>query len=120
VTRLRFQFSKRAVVQQAFAMCASPSVTARHALVVSRRHAPTYFDLHDPERRAINVLLDQVRQHAFASDKIIDGFYVAINCGEAAGQPVMHCHVHWIPRRRGDVDQPRRGIRAVIPGKGAY
>jgi diadenosine tetraphosphate (Ap4A) HIT family hydrolase len=43
-----------------------------------------------------------------------------MNCGETAGQTIMHCHVHLIPRRRGDVEQPRGGVRGVIPGKAAY
>jgi ATP adenylyltransferase len=95
-------------------------VTPLHALIVPRRHAVTYFDLHDPERRAINALLDQVRKDVLAADKAIDGFNVGMNCGETAGQTIMHCHVHLIPRRRGDVEQPRGGVRGVIPGKAAY
>jgi diadenosine tetraphosphate (Ap4A) HIT family hydrolase len=43
-----------------------------------------------------------------------------MNCGEVAGQTVMHCHVHLIPRRRGDVEKPRGGVRGVIPGKASY
>src|SRR5262249_51526826 len=75
----------------------------------------TYFDLHDPERRAINLLLDQVRPKVLAEDKAVEGFNVGMNCGEIAGQTIMHCHVHLIPRRPGDVDQPRGGVRAVTP-----
>jgi ATP adenylyltransferase len=104
----------------ALALYDSFPVTPLHALIVPRRHAATYFDLHDPERRAINVLLDQVRKDVLASDKAVDGFNVGMNCGETAGQTIMHCHVHLIPRRPGDVDQPRGGVRAVIPGKAAY
>jgi diadenosine tetraphosphate (Ap4A) HIT family hydrolase len=95
-------------------------VTPLHALIVPRRHAPSYFDLHDPERHAINVLLDQVRNDVLAADKAVEGFNVGMNCGETAGQTIMHCHVHLIPRRRGDVDQPRGGVRGVIPGKATY
>jgi diadenosine tetraphosphate (Ap4A) HIT family hydrolase len=104
----------------AFAFYDAYPVTSLHTLIVPRRHAVTYFDLHDPERRAINVLLDQIRLHVLAADNTIEGFNVGMNCGEVAGQTVMHCHVHLIPRRRGDVDQPRGGVRAVIPGKAAY
>jgi ATP adenylyltransferase len=95
-------------------------VTPLHALVVPRRHAATYFDLHDPERRAINLLLDEMRRKVLAEDKEVQGFNLGMNCGETAGQTIMHCHVHLIPRRQGDVEQPRGGIRAVIPGKAAY
>jgi diadenosine tetraphosphate (Ap4A) HIT family hydrolase len=104
----------------AFALYDGHPVTPLHALVVPRRHAPTYFDLHDPERRAINAILDRVRESLLAADNAIEGFNVGMNCGATAGQTIMHCHVHLIPRRRGDVEQPRGGIRAVIPGKAAY
>src|SRR5262245_32005572 len=104
----------------AFATRDTYPVTPLHTLIVSRRHAATYFDLHDPERRAINVLLDQVKRDTLSADKAIEGFNVGMNCGEAAGQTIMHCHVHLIPRRKGDVEQPRGGVRGVIPGKQAY
>jgi diadenosine tetraphosphate (Ap4A) HIT family hydrolase len=86
----------------------------------SRRYAPTFFDLHEPERRAINLLLDQLRLDILAEDGTVEGFNIGMNSGEVAGQTVMHCHVHLIPRRRGDVDQPRGGVRTVIPGKASY
>jgi ATP adenylyltransferase len=95
-------------------------VTPLHALIVPRRHAITYFDLYDPERRAINLLLDEMRLKVLAEDKAIQGFNVGMNCGETAGQTIMHRHVHLIPRRRGDVDQPLGGVRSVISGKAAY
>ena len=95
-------------------------VTPLHALIIPRRHAATYFDLHEPERRAINLILDQVRLDVLAADTSVQGFNIGMNCGKTAGQTIMHCHVHLIPRRPGDVDQPRGGVRAVIPGKAAY
>jgi ATP adenylyltransferase len=104
----------------ALALYDAHPVTPLHALIVPRRHAATYFDLHDPERRAINLLVDQVRTNVLAADKAVKGFNIGMNCGETAGQTIMHCHVHLIPRRPGDVDEPRGGIRAVIPGKQAY
>jgi ATP adenylyltransferase len=104
----------------AIALYDAHPVTPLHALIVPRCHATTYFDLHDPERRAINLLLDQVRANVLAADTAVEGFNVGMNCGTTAGQTIMHCHVHLIPRRPGDVDQPRGGVRAVIPGKTAY
>jgi diadenosine tetraphosphate (Ap4A) HIT family hydrolase len=104
----------------AFAFADNFPVTRLHTLIVPRRHVPTYFDLYDPERRAINLLLDQVRTKVLLSDKSIEGFNIGMNCGEVAGQTIMHCHVHLIPRRRGDVEQPRGGVRAVIPGKASW
>jgi ATP adenylyltransferase len=53
-------------------------------------------------------------------DPTIEGFNIGMNCGEVAGQTVFHCHVHLIPRRRGDVENPRGGVRHVIAGKGHY
>jgi diadenosine tetraphosphate (Ap4A) HIT family hydrolase len=84
-----------------------------------RRHAATYFDLHDPERRAINLLLDQVRKNILAADKTVEGFNVGMNCGVVAGQTIMHCHVHLIPRRSGDVDEPRGGGARRHPWEGS-
>jgi len=104
----------------AFAIHDSFPVTPLHALILPRRHAPTYFDLDDRERRAIDVLLDQVREQVLRADQAVEGFNIGINCGQTAGQTIMHCHVHLIPRRRGDVEQPRGGVRAVIPGKQTY
>ena len=95
-------------------------VTPLHALIVPRRHAATFFDLYEPERRAINLLLDEMRRKVLAEDKGVQGFNVGMNCGVTAGQTIMHCHVHLIPRRQGDVDQPRGGVRAVIPGRAVY
>jgi hypothetical protein len=65
-----------------------------HALIVPRRHATTYFDLHHPERRAINLLLDQVRLNVLAADKAVEGFNVGMNCGKTVGHTIMHCHVY--------------------------
>jgi ATP adenylyltransferase len=104
----------------AFAISDGFPVTPLHTLVIPRRHAPTYFDLFEPERRAINLLLDQVRAGILAADKTVEGFNIGMNCGEAAGQTVMHCHVHLIPRRKGDVAEPRGGVRGVIPGRSSY
>jgi ATP adenylyltransferase len=94
-------------------------VTPLHALIVPRRHAATYFALHDPERRAHQPGLDEMRKMVLGEDKEVQGFNVGVNCGTTAQQTTMHCHVHLIPRRPGDVDQPRGGVCAVIPGKAA-
>ena len=53
-------------------------------------------------------------------DKTITGFNVGVNIGKDAGQSIMHCHIHLIPRRRGDVEDPRGGVRGVIPEKQKY
>ena len=53
-------------------------------------------------------------------DKTIKGFNIGINCGKVAGQSIMHCHIHLIPRREGDVENPQGGVRGVIPSKQHY
>jgi diadenosine tetraphosphate (Ap4A) HIT family hydrolase len=53
-------------------------------------------------------------------DSSITGFNIGINEGESAGQTVSHCHIHLMPRRKNDVENPRGGIRHTIPGKGFY
>jgi ATP adenylyltransferase len=98
------------------------AVTEGHSLVIPRRHIDDYFDLHQSERNAIDQLLQSRRKALSEQDKDnnIEGFNVGINVGEVAGQTVSHVHVHLIPRRSGDVDDPRGGVRGVIPGKQKY
>lgn len=62
----------------------------------------------------------QVREVTENEDAAIKGFNIGVNNGETAGQPVFHCHIHLIPRRPGDVENPRGGIRGVVPGKQKY
>ena len=95
-------------------------VTKGHLLAIPRRHVADYFDLHPPERNAVQRLLDEGRKHLCATHPDVSGFNVGINCGEAAGQTIFHCHVHLIPRRAGDVANPRGGVRGVIAGKQDY
>src|SRR5207344_773299 len=95
-------------------------VTALHTLVMPKRHAATFFDLFEPERRAINQLLDELGAEIMKNDASVSGFNIGMNNGDAAGQTVGHAHVHLIPRRQGDVQDPRGGVRAVIPGKAHY
>jgi ATP adenylyltransferase len=95
-------------------------VTELHTLVIPKRHCATFFDLFEPERRGINQLLDEVRTDIMKEDALVSGFNIGINSGEAAGQTIDHAHVHLIPRRQGDVQEPRGGVKGVIPGKAAY
>jgi ATP adenylyltransferase len=95
-------------------------VTPLHTLVVPKRHVADYFDLHAPERNAIEALVHVERAKIAEADRAVSGFNIGINAGEAAGQTVFHVHVHLIPRRFGDVENPRGGVRGVIPGKQAY
>jgi diadenosine tetraphosphate (Ap4A) HIT family hydrolase len=95
-------------------------ITEMHTLIIPERHVATYFDLLPEERSAIHDLLASQRLSIQSSDASVKGFNIGWNCGETAGQTVMHAHVHLIPRRAGDVENPRGGIRHLIPGKGDY
>lgn len=104
----------------AFAVNDNYPVTRLHSLVMPKRHAATYFDLFEPERRAINQLLDGLRAEIMKKDTSVSGFNIGMNSGDTAGQTIGHAHVHLIPRRQGDVQDPRGGVRGVIPGRSAY
>ncbi len=95
-------------------------VTNGHALVIPRRHISEYFDLTQDELLACDSLLKQLREEIILSDESVAGFNIGINAGAVAGQTIFHCHIHLIPRREGDVDNPRGGVRHIIPGKGFY
>src|SRR4029078_1083679 len=95
-------------------------VTELHTLVIPQRHVGDYFDLYQPERNAIHGLLEAERTVIRQSDARVSGFNVGVNAGEDAGQTIFHCHVHLIPRRKGDLEDPRGGVRGVIPSKRVY
>jgi len=104
----------------AYAILDSFPVTQGHTLIIPKRHVSDYFGLSQAEVNATNQIIKDQKPKLLADDISIDGFNIGMNCGEAAGQSVFHCHIHLIPRRRGDVEMPRGGIRNVIPGKGNY
>ncbi len=95
-------------------------VTDEHTLFIPKRHIPDYFGLVPSEVNAINSLMAEQRKLLQEQDSTIDGFNIGMNCGETAGQTIFHCHVHLIPRRKGDVENPRGGVRHIIAGKGFY
>jgi ATP adenylyltransferase len=95
-------------------------VTPMHTLVIPKRHVADYFDLYQPELNAIQSLLLELRSQIIGSDATVTGFNVGINTGADAGQTIFHVHVHLIPRRKGDVPDPRGGVRGVIPEKQKY
>ncbi len=94
-------------------------VSQGHTLVVPRRHVASLFDLAEAEWTAVWALVARARAFLVAELQP-DGFNVGVNDGAWAGQTVMHAHVHLIPRRQGDVADPRGGVRWVIPEKAAY
>jgi ATP adenylyltransferase len=94
-------------------------VSEWHLLVIPKRHAADYFDLGSAEVRACQQLLAEARNLVLKEDSTV-GFNVGINSGAAAGQTVMHSHIHLIPPRIDDNPNPRGGVRAVVPGKADY
>ena len=113
---------KRIVAENKLAMVVRDEfpVTPLHSLVIPKRHVADYFGLYQPEINAINQLLMDQKAVVSKTDSSVTGFNIGMNCGESAGQTISHCHVHLIPRRKGDVAKPRGGIRHVIPGMGDY
>lgn len=95
-------------------------VTPGHTLIIPKRHFDNYFDIKECERKSVEELLHKRRKQLLILDKTIEGFNIGVNIGESAGQTIMHCHIHLIPRRRGDTINPRGGVRGVIPDKMNY
>ena len=95
-------------------------VTKHHTLIIPHRHVSNFFDLNDEELNDLNKILKKQRTELLNLDKDISGFNVGVNAGKDAGQSIMHCHIHLIPRRKGDVENPRGGVRGVIPSKQKY
>ena len=95
-------------------------VTPLHMLVIPRRHVSDYFGLNQDEVLACHDLINRLREMVLSEDTSVVGFNLGVNIGATAGQTIFHCHFHLIPRRSGDVENPRGGIRNVIPGKGDY
>jgi diadenosine tetraphosphate (Ap4A) HIT family hydrolase len=94
-------------------------VSAGHSLIIPKRHVGSFFETTDPERAALLSLIDKGKAVAEAAHKP-DGYNIGINDGAAAGQTVPHLHVHLIPRYDGDLNDPRGGVRWVIPEKADY
>ena len=95
-------------------------VTKDHTLIILNNHEKTYFDLEDKDIVQLNNIIKIQKQILMGEDNSITGFNIGINQGESAGQTVMHLHIHLIPRRKGDVNDPRGGVRGVIPSKQKY
>jgi ATP adenylyltransferase len=95
-------------------------VTKHHTLIITNRHVESFFDLNSDELRNLSDILKSQKKILLNLDNKITGFNVGVNIGKDAGQSIMHCHVHLIPRRSGDVENPRGGVRGVIPSKQKY
>jgi len=95
-------------------------VTEHHTLIISNRHVSNFFELDGEENKELSIILKNQKEELQNLDKTITGFNVGVNIGKDAGQSIMHCHIHLIPRREGDVEDPRGGVRGVIPEKQKY
>jgi diadenosine tetraphosphate (Ap4A) HIT family hydrolase len=94
-------------------------VSPGHALIIPKRHIASYFDLTDEEREEMSKVMLHVKQ--ILDERFHpDGYNIGININQAAGQSVFHCHMHLIPRYKGDVENPKGGVRGVIPSKQSY
>lgn len=94
-------------------------VTPGHLLIIPKRHVPSFFNLTQDEKDAILDTIDRMKtlldeRHA------PEGYNIGVNVGEAAGQTVDHVHIHLIPRYASDMEDPRGGVRGVIPSKQKY
>ena len=95
-------------------------VSDQHCLIIPKRHVVDYFELSNEELVACNDLIKIVKQEVLDKDKNVKALNIGTNAGKIAGQSIMHCHIHLIPRREGDVDNPQGGVRSVIPKKQHY
>ena len=95
-------------------------VTALHTLIIPKRHILEFTDLTLEEETEFHLILKKAKSSLKTLDSTITGFNIGINEGQSAGQTIMHCHIHLIPRRDGDVDNPKGGVRGVIPSKQSY
>ena len=95
-------------------------VTEYHCLIIPKRHIKNYFDLSNDELLACNELIQTVKKEIIEKDSSVKGFNLGTNIGKVSGQSILHCHLHLIPRREGDVDNPQGGVRSVIPNKQHY
>ena len=95
-------------------------VTEGHCLIIPRRHAVTWFDMNPAEVEDANRLLHRSRERLQAADAAISGFNFGTNAGKSAGQSVFHAHIHLIPRRDGDQQDPQGGVRKIFPDKARY
>ena len=104
----------------AFSTFDSYPVSKYHALIIPKRHVENYFDMSEEEISSCNKLIKKMRNKIQELDPTVDGFNIGTNSGKIAGQSIMHCHIHLIPRRKNDVDNPQGGVRGVIPSKQHY
>lgn len=114
-------YASRIVLANAHAqaICDGFPISPGHTLIIPKRHVASFFELTPEEQAAMLDLLAGMHQ-LIQTDRNPDGFNIGINDGLAAGQTVMHLHIHLIPRYAGDQLDPRGGVRWIFPDKAAY
>ena len=106
--------------QLSYSSIDSYPVSEFHSLILPKRHVETYFELTYEEIQACNELILKTKEKILKQDTSVKGFNIGTNAGKVAGQSIMHCHIHLIPRREGDVENPQGGVRSVISKKQHY
>ena len=95
-------------------------VTPLHTLIIPKRHFASFFEMNDDEQAAVFSILKQQRDEIMTLDSSVTSFNVGTNDGIDAGQSIYHLHIHLFPRRPGDIENPRGGVRGIIPAKQKY
>ena len=95
----------------AFAIKDNFPVTKGHHLIIPKRHSQDYYSLSENERKDAERLIRILKKKISESDRSVTGFNVGANSGESAGQTIFHAHIHLIPRRDGDIPNPRGGVK---------
>ncbi|HFC92648.1 MAG TPA: HIT family protein [Leucothrix mucor] len=103
----------------AYVLTDTNPVSIGHCLIVPRRHVAEFFDATKEEKLAIFDLIDEMKV-IIDKKHNPDGYNIGVNIGKAAGQSVPHIHIHMMPRYMGDIENPRGGVRGVIPAKQKY
>tara|TARA_B100000676_G_scaffold279769_1_gene303368 strand:- start:559 stop:957 length:399 start_codon:yes stop_codon:yes gene_type:complete len=104
----------------AYATIDTYPVSKFHSLIIPKRHIKNYFELSTKEILACNRLIKKLKKKIETKDKSVKGFNIGTNSGKVAGQSINHCHIHLIPRRKNDVENPQGGVRSVISSKQHY
>lgn len=105
--------------EAAFAIYDGFPVSKGHMLIIPKEHINNYFEADEQTKEQLWRLVDECKEMADKKYKP-QGYNIGINCGQVAGQTVMHLHIHLIPRYSGDIENPRGGVRGVIPHKRIY
>ena len=111
--RIQYESDLWVVVRDGF------PISPGHTLIIPKRHVKDFFEINEHEHSTLQSVINITKEQLYNELKP-DGYNIGINCGEAAGQTVFHLHIHLIPRYKGDRDDPRGGVRWVMPEKADY